>query len=229
MVIWPTKNILVLAAYLSLFAQLALSQTDVISETNSDPSPYSSAPIEGVPSSLYNFSRVMGTPFQRPTTTTQVVYAIISQWKDPLVAIFYFNNGAVRQDFDRSLEPIFAPIAQELYLAPTPEEFKIKKELFLGKLADNKTIILSSLTQKIAAVTFDPILILVIWMLWIKKYTFFIPVSLISAWVSTRLILEIVFFGFDLRIISQTIGIYTAICVFTLFLTDLARSYFKKS
>lgn len=104
----------------------------------------------------YSFAPVSGTPFERPSTTTQALYSHISRWKDPAMALFKYNHGAVRQDFDRSVDPIFAPIASELYLVPTQEEFNVKKDLYLKDLADRKTFANATIGQLFVSAVGDP-------------------------------------------------------------------------
>ena len=77
--------------------------------------------------SNYSLAPVVGTDINRPSSTTETIYSSISRWKDPLMAMFQYNNGAAREEFDRSVDPVFAPIATELYLAPTQKEFEVKK------------------------------------------------------------------------------------------------------
>ena len=105
----------------------------------------------------YNFAPITGGNVQRPASTTEAMYRTISYWKDPLVAMFKYNDGANRQKFDRSLDPIFAPIATELYMVPTLKEFETKKDLYLKELADAKTYANSSNLQVLGTGILDPL------------------------------------------------------------------------
>lgn len=95
----------------------------------------------------YSFVPVEGTDYDRRASTTETFYSAISRIKDPVIAMFSYNHGAARQEFDRTLDPIFAPIATELYLAPTEREFETKKELYLKDLADRKVYANSTWAQ----------------------------------------------------------------------------------
>lgn len=106
--------------------------------------------------SEYSLAPVIGTPLQRPATTTETTYSTISRWKDPLMAMFQYNNGAVREEFDRSVESIYAPIATELYLVPTQKEFEVKKRLYLKDQADRKVFENSTYGQLAVGGLTDP-------------------------------------------------------------------------
>jgi|14BtaG_2_1085337.scaffolds.fasta_scaffold02654_2 hypothetical protein len=106
--------------------------------------------------SEYSAAPVIGVPLQRPATTGETIYSRLGRLTDPLVAMFQYNHGAVRQDFDRSVDPIYAPIATELYLVPTKKEFEVKKRLFLNDQADRKTFQNSTYGQLAVAGLADP-------------------------------------------------------------------------
>ena len=104
----------------------------------------------------YSLAPVTGVPMQRAASTTETIYSSISRWKDPMMAMFRYNHGAVREDFDRSVGPEFADIATELYLVPTEKEFKVKKELYLKDQADRKVFQNATFGQIIVGGLVDP-------------------------------------------------------------------------
>ena len=72
------------------------------------------------------------------------------------MAMFQYNNGAVREEFDRSVDPVFAPIATELYLTPTQKEFEVKKRLYLKDQADRKVFENATFGQMAVGGLMDP-------------------------------------------------------------------------
>lgn len=86
----------------------------------------------------YNLAPVVGQGAPRVASTTEVMYSTISRWKDPIVSLFAYNHGADWEQFDRSVEPMFKPIAGELMTVPTQAEFKEKQRLYLNDMADRE-------------------------------------------------------------------------------------------
>ena len=104
----------------------------------------------------YSLAPVVGAPLRRPADTSETIYSTIGRVTDPLVSMFQYNHGAVREEFDRSVESIYAPIATELYLVPTKKEFEVKKRLYLNDQADRQVFEQSTFGQLAVASMFDP-------------------------------------------------------------------------
>lgn len=177
----------------------------------------------------YSLAPVEGTNLERSASTTETLYAYISRFKDPIVAMFSYNNGAVREEFDRSVDAIFAPIAPELYLAPTRAEFETKKELYLRELSDLKMFENSTIGQKIIAAVFDPVLLISIWLLLVRSNNLLWPISLVAAWTGTRLFIEIYWYGSNFSFILETIGIYFVFSVIILSVCYFVKVIFRKN
>lgn len=176
----------------------------------------------------YSLTPVTGVQFKRPASTSETIYSSISRYKDPVLAMFSYNHGAVRQEFDRSLEPIFSPIASQLYLAPTRAEFETKKELYLKDLAVKEVFENSTIGQKIIAAVFDPILLISIWLLFVRSSNLLRPLSLVVAWAGTRLFIEIYWYGLNPRFILETICIYFVFSVIILHVCYFFKIIFQK-
>ena len=61
----------------------------------------------------YSYAPVSSGPMQSRPTVSSVAYAQISRFKDPILAAPYFLQDwfAEREEFDRTIEPIFEPLA----------------------------------------------------------------------------------------------------------------------
>jgi len=99
----------------------------------------------------YNPRPLTDPTFDYPTTTTEVAYADISRWKDPLMAHFHYAHGAKRQDFDRQASAFYAPIQTELNLTNTKREWLAKQELWAKSQADRKVFEQATLGQMFLA------------------------------------------------------------------------------
>lgn len=86
----------------------------------------------------YSFAPVAGGTLQSQQSTLSASYAQISRFKDPILSIPYFVQDwfAEREQFDRTIEPIFGPIAEDLRLTKTKKLFEKKKQLHLKNMTD---------------------------------------------------------------------------------------------
>jgi hypothetical protein len=86
----------------------------------------------------YSFAPVAGGTLQSQQSTLSASYAQISRFKDPILSIPYFVQDwfAEREQFDRTIEPIFGPIAEDLRLTKSKKLFEKKKQLHLKNMTD---------------------------------------------------------------------------------------------
>lgn len=92
-----------------------------------------------------------------PPSTTQVVYASISRWKDPLVALFNTDVSAPREEFDRSVPERYKSIAMDLYMVPRQQDFEYMKNLFDKDQLDRATFKQATFGQTVIGAVADPL------------------------------------------------------------------------
>ncbi len=105
----------------------------------------------------YYGTPVTGAPVSRPVTVGQVVRSGISRWKDPLVAMFQYNHGAPREEFNEDIDSIFDPIKDELRLMPSEKERRVKMDLYLKDIQDRKVFERATLGQLALGGILDPL------------------------------------------------------------------------
>lgn len=112
----------------------------------------------GQTSGAIPFRPVTGQPgLEPPPSTTQVVYASISRWKDPLVALFKTDVSAPREEFDRSVPERYKSIAMDLYMTPRQQDFEYKKTLFDKDQLDRATFKNATFGQTVIGAVADPL------------------------------------------------------------------------
>ena len=106
----------------------------------------------------YSYAPVSSGPMQSRPTVSSVAYAQISRFKDPILAAPYFLQDwfAEREEFDRTIEPIFEPLAEDLRLTKTEALFEKKKELHLKDLADRNVFQNATLGQNVVGAFANP-------------------------------------------------------------------------
>ena len=160
--------------------------------------------------SEYNFEPVKGSlGVSRPVSTAEVTYSVISTWKDPFLSKFKYNHGSNRENFDRSLEPFYAPVAADLYLAPTQKEFETKKELYIKKRADETVLRISTTKQLVIASFFDPIFVVLIFLIIIKNWRLAPCIVIVFGWVIVRYLLHSEIFGISNSLLFKVLAAYT--------------------
>ena len=106
----------------------------------------------------YSYAPVSSGPMQSRPTVSSVAYAQISRFKDPILAAPYFLQDwfEEREEFDRTIEPIFEPLAEDLRLTKTEALFEKKKELHLKDLADRNVFQNATLGQNVVGAFANP-------------------------------------------------------------------------
>jgi len=106
----------------------------------------------------YSFAPVSSGPMQSRPTVSSVAYAQISRFKDPILSAPYFLQDwfGEREEFDRTIEPIFEPLAEDLRLTKTEALFEKKKELHLKDLADRNVFQNATMGQNVVAAFANP-------------------------------------------------------------------------
>ena len=105
--------------------------------------------------SEYSFSPVKsGVRLQTPASTVEMMSASVGRLKDPLAygwsAANAMIDGLPDQEFDRTLDPIFNPVKEELMELKTEGEFKAAQMLYLKDLADRKAFQNATMGQVIS-------------------------------------------------------------------------------
>jgi hypothetical protein len=112
----------------------------------------------GQTSGAIPFRPVTGQPGLGPLpSTTEVAYANISRWKDPLVALFKTNVSAPREEFDRSVPERYKSIAMDLYMVRRQQDFEYMKTLFDKDQLDRATFRNATLGQIVVGAVPDPL------------------------------------------------------------------------
>ena len=98
---------------------------------------------------------------QRQATIQEVTSASIGRLKDPLVYGFQvasqYGDSIPSTSFDRTLDPIFNPIKDELMQLNTEAEFKAAQTLYLKDLADRKSFQNATMGQIIIGEVANPV------------------------------------------------------------------------
>lgn len=102
------------------------------------------------------------TRFTTPATTTETIGGSIGRLKDPLVYGFSVANAFMddtipNQEFDRTLDPIFNPVKDQLNLLKTEAEFKAAQVLYLKDLQDRKAFQNATLGQVLIGEVANPV------------------------------------------------------------------------
>jgi len=110
----------------------------------------------------YSFSPVKSDiRLQTPASTVEMMSASVGRLKDPLVYGFSAANamidGLPDQEFDRTLDPIFNPVKEQLMELKTEGEFKAAQLLYLKDLADRKAFQNATMGQVIVGEVANPI------------------------------------------------------------------------
>lgn len=112
--------------------------------------------------SEYSFSPVKSDiRLQTPASTVEMMSASVGRLKDPLAygwsAANAMIDGLPDQEFDRTLDPIFNPVKEELMELKTEGEFKAAQMLYLKDLADRKAFQNATMGQVIVGELANPI------------------------------------------------------------------------
>lgn len=101
------------------------------------------------------------TGLRRSASIQEVTSASIGRLKDPLAYGFQvasqYGDSIPSTDFDRTLDPIFNPIKDELMQLNTEAEFKAAQTLYLKDLADRKSFQNATMGQIIIGEVANPV------------------------------------------------------------------------
>jgi hypothetical protein len=107
----------------------------------------------------YYAAPVSGAQITPSVTVGQVARSSISRIKDPVTAMFQYNHGAPRQEFDEEKysNPIYAPILDDLRMMPSEKERQVKADLYVKDLADRQVFQRATLVQSLAGSVLNPV------------------------------------------------------------------------
>jgi len=106
----------------------------------------------------YSFAPVADGRLQARPSTLSAAYSQISRYKDPIMAMPHFVQDwfSEREQFDRTIEPMFNAIAEDLKLTKSEYLFNKKKELFRKDLKDRNVFQNVTFGQNFTAAFLNP-------------------------------------------------------------------------